>query len=465
MRNLAIIIFVLSQFIGTNQFVFAQDPSVILTHLSPKNRPMLQRTESLYRVVETPQINELKTGYLLSYVDEKYNGHLLFLDKEFQLKKDVRLAKSGIVKACVANNEIVLLKCKYTYQKEGTDPYYWEHNLFFERYTLDGVRKSSTKLIGDQYYVKGRKNRTYRSKYESALIEHKGVYYVSFGFQFNRTKKYDSMNYQLIKIGTDNKPQVINSMYKHVKQSQLFVHKDTIYHICTQSRGPRAILLRKYSIKELSEAEVKEVEVGNSGKDIDQVISIYVKPINLFPITDGTDKKQFLCSDDHIPVRIENTFIYEDKLNLVLCTMQDRKTYDLILATYNLTGKKLKEIPLAANRYVQETSGYAQRAGDLLQMVYSTLDEKEKRPDTSMVMTYNLKTGIKTEHPIDAKFVTKSVFQFYYNYGESKLLHRDFRVNSRLYNHNNYNHIQTNDGMAVLNWNQEGIDVVRVIIP
>jgi len=95
--------------------------------------------------------------------------------------------------------------------------------------------------------------------------------------------------------------------------------------------------------------------VGNSGKDMDNVLSITAEPKVLYTITDGVDKKDLMCRDHLVPVRVENVFLHENKLNLVLCTMQDRKTYDLILASYSLSGVKLKETPLANNRNLHET--------------------------------------------------------------------------------------------------------------
>ncbi|MBL4704151.1 MAG: hypothetical protein JKY54_06500 [Flavobacteriales bacterium] len=443
--------------------VLDQNPEAILTHLDLKSKPMLKRTESLYRTVETPQLNKLESGYLLTYTDEHYNGHLVFLDDEFQVKKDVRLAKCGIVKVCTEKNQIVLLKCKYSYQKEGKDLRYWEHNLFFERYSLDGTKISRTKLIGDQYYLKGKNNRTYRADYESSLIEHNGDYYASFEFQFNTNKKYDCKHYRLVKISPDNKVIVLNTMYKHVIESKLLVHKDTLFHIYTQTRGPRAIVLQKYALDSVSKIEIVAEEVKNTGKDVDYKIRYQTPKIVLFSITDGVDNGDYLCKDDHVPVRIENAFISSSGLSLLLCSMQDRKTYDLILANYELNGKARKEIPLATNRYYHETSCYAKKVGDSLQLVYKTIDESGKRPDVTKVATVNLNTKAKSEHVVNANFIPKPVFKFYTcssgAYG-TKLFQRDVNTN-----HYNCCHANTPDGMAILNWNEQGIDIVHVIIP
>ncbi len=452
--------------IGFYHRVSAQEPTVILSQLSLKSKPMIKRTESLYRAVETPQINALETGYLISYTDENYHGHLLFLDDDFQLKNDVKLPRSGIVKVNTANNQIALLRCKYTFQKESVGPYYWEHHLFFEVYNLAGEKMSSTKLVGDQFFVKGRKNRTYRSKYEAALMEYDGTYYAAFSYQFNKTKKYDNIHHRLVRITPDRKVTVVNDLYKHIRQVQLLVHRDTLYHVYTQSRGPRAILLQKYGIKALNDAPVMHVEVGNTGKDKDRMVSVRAVQKNLFPITDGTDKKAFLCSDDLIPVRIEQAFITADTLRMVLCSMQDRKSYDLILANYSLDGNKFNELPLAAHRNLHETSGYVRHDGSALQLVYQVLDERNKTPDGTRVLTYNFATTTKTEHPLVANIATKPVFQFYRNRpgSASKLYQRDFRVNTRNYNHFNYNHLNTAKGMVLLHWDEVGIGVVRVEI-
>jgi hypothetical protein len=466
MKNVSIKLVVFCAFIICSSLLSAQAPSTSVNHLGLKAAPMIKRTESLYRAVETPQISKLSTGYLVTYTDKNYHAHLSFFDLDFQLIKDVRLSRSGVVKVSTAGNQIALLRCKYTFQKESTDPCYWEHNLFFETYDLDGKKKSSVKLVGDQYFVKGRKNRTYRSNYQSELIEHNGTYYASFEYQFNRTKKYDSKNHQLVQISPDNQVTVIRDLYKHVRQTELIVHDDTLYHVYTQSRGPRAILLAKYSISELSSAPVKRLEVGNKGEDFDRVFVISSKPTTLYVITDGTDDKAFLCGDDLIPVRIESVFISDSSLNIVLASMQDRKSYDILLVNYSLSGSEMKETAVAAQRRVHETSCYVRNVGSELQLVYKAIDQKREE-ETAHLLIYGMNAATSTEHPLTIDFARKPVFQFYpysSSTGLSKLHIRDFRVNTRDYNHFNYNHLNTNDGMVLLNWSESGIDAIQIVM-
>ena len=445
--------------------ISAQNPNVTLSKLELKAKPMIQRSD-LYRAVETPQINALKSGYLVSYTDENYNGHLLFLGADFQLKKDIRLHKSGIVQVTTSDHHIALLRCKYIYQKEKVGPYNWEHNLFFDTYNLDGVKQSSKKLVGDKTFVKGHKNRTYRSNYESALIEHKGTHFAAFEYQFSKTRKYDSKNHMLVMITPDGKVSIINSLYRHVRQVQLLVSKDTLYHIYNQSRGPRAIVMQKYSLAELAKDEMKEKEVGNTGKDVDRILTIFATKQELYPITDGTDKNQFLCRDDLIPVRMESSFIKDDTLNLVLTSMQGRgrRSYDILLARYSLNGDKVEERPLASHKTAHETSAYVCQSGDRLQLVYKTLDERNRVPDTTNFMVYNLKTKAKQVESIPAVIGVKPVFQFPKNHhnSSSKLYRRDFRINTLNYNHYNYKHLNTADGMVILNWDENGMEAVRI---
>lgn len=441
--------------------VSGQDATAIVNQLDLAQKPMVKRTESLYRTVETPQINKLEAGYLLTYVDVNYNAHLIFLDSSMQVTKDVKLFKSGIVRAHTGDGEIALLRCKYVQQREGSAPYHFEHELFFERYNLDGKKTGSTRLVGDKYYFKGRKNRAYRPNYESALIKHDGKYYASFPFHFDRHKKYDRKFYRLVQIDENNDILVLNTQHNHVIQSKLIVHQDTLFHILTQTRGPRALLLKKYSIAEIETAERRTVEVKNTSKDIDIVSSIKSPQITLYAITDGVDKSAFLCSDDQVPIRIDHASVNHDGIKLVLTTMQDRTGYDIQLVSYSRAGTLLTEVPLANDKNTNETSPYVVMGPTSLFMAYTVSSKKNDIPDRSEVMQYNFESKKKTVLKLDANAGIKPVFKFFGHDRDdswrSRLVQRDF-CNERC----NYTQLDTESGMLLLNWDADGISTHEI---
>ena len=446
---------------------FAQNAEVILTKISLKNQPLLERHEPFNRAIETPQLRTTPDGYVLSYIDVNFNSHLLLLDTDFQVFKDIRLSQSGIVNVCTDNEEIAILKVKYTKQPKISDDAHSEHQLYFERYSYEGEKLSRVRLIGDPEFKNKRNSRSYITRFESKLIAFNGTYYAAFSFAFNNLKKYDKCHHRLVQITRENKVQVISTRKKRVLQTQLLVREDTLYHVYMQTRGPRAVLLQKYALTELSIAPIEKVEIKNPSSDIDEVLTVRSDEINLFAITDGADEQEFMCRDNLMPVRIEKVFFQQDQMKMVLSSMQGNKSYDIELVNYDQQGNLSEKVSIAKSSRYHESSCFVNVLDSSLFMVYRYLDSRDKSPVRSKAVLYNTQSGESQEQMIDISYVAKPVFQFYEDAlaGNERLMKCDFRVNTRRHYHVNYNHLQTDQGMILLYWDENGFDLSQVLIP
>lgn len=445
---------------------FAQNAEVILTKISLKNQPLLERHEPFNRAIETPQLRKIPDGYVLSYTDVRFNSHLLLLDPDFQVLKDIRLSQSGIVNVCTDNEEIAILKVKYKKDPKTKDNAHSEHQLYFERYSYKGEKHSGIRLIGDPEFRKKKNSRSYRAEFESKLIAHRGTYYAAFSFLFNNQKKYDKSHHRLVQITKENKVQVISTRKKRVLQTQLLVRKDTLYHVFMQTRGPRAVILQKYALDELSIAPIEKVEIKNPSSDVDEVLKVRSDEINLFAITDGVDENEFMCRDNLMPVRIEKVFFHQGQMKMVLSSMQDNKSYDIEMVNYDLEGKFSESVSIAKSTRYHESSCFVNVLDSSLFLVYRYLDSRDKNPVRSKAVLYNTQTQESQEQIIDISYVAKPVFQFYETSlaGNERLLKCDFRVNTRRHYHVNYDHLQTDQGMVLLYWDENGFELTQVLL-